>query len=291
MRCGIYGEKTQKKIQFPAILQIKADGMFQAVTVVQGEVTFTSRSGEERNFTHLKPGFEKMPDGVYIGELLVKGVTNRAESNGIINSDDDQEDVFIQLWDYVTLDEYSRGKDKTNKTHYNKRFDTLNSIVCSENSHISIIPSISVSCIQDALKQTSEWMNDGLEGAILKDFRNIFIDHTSPTQLKLKIKIDAEMRVTGFIEGKIGTKRENTFGSLVYTNDEGTIKGSCSGFDDKQLNEINNNRDKYIGKIITIQFNDITKGRNNTWYALSHPRFIEVRDDKNETDTLEKVKK
>ena len=40
---------------------------------------------------------------------------------------------------------------------------------------------------------------------------------------------------------------------------------------------------------MTVQFNDITKGRDNDHYAFSHPRFIEFRDDKDETDTLEKV--
>ena len=33
MRCGIYTEKTSKKINFPAYVQLKADGRFCAVTV------------------------------------------------------------------------------------------------------------------------------------------------------------------------------------------------------------------------------------------------------------------
>jgi hypothetical protein len=38
-----------------------------------------------------------------------------------------------------------------------------------------------------------------------------------------------------------------------------------------------------------VQFNDLTKAEGNDYYALSHPRFIEIRSDKDETDTLEKV--
>ena len=38
-----------------------------------------------------------------------------------------------------------------------------------------------------------------------------------------------------------------------------------------------------------VQFNDLTKAEGNDYYALSHPRFIEWRNDKNETDTLEKA--
>ena len=44
-----------------------------------------------------------------------------------------------------------------------------------------------------------------------------------------------------------------------------------------------------IGRIISVEFNDIVKSENNDYYALSHPAFIEIRNDKDETDTLEKV--
>jgi hypothetical protein len=40
---------------------------------------------------------------------------------------------------------------------------------------------------------------------------------------------------------------------------------------------------------MVVQFNDITKGRDNDYYALSHPRHIEIRTDKTETDTYERI--
>jgi len=292
MRCSLYNEKTSKKINYPALIQLKADGLFQAIKVDNGKVTFTARSGEERDFPELEKMFISYPDGVYIGELLVEGYSNRSEANGLINSDSPPHDkIYTQLWDYVSLDEYSRPKDKLNKTIYRDRFNKLEEIVngVDGTGKVQVIENHEINNVKEALEIVSKWMNKGFEGGILKDYNNIFIDHTSPTQLKLKLSISAEMRVTGFIEGKKGTKREKTFGSLVFENDEGTIKGSCSGFTDKQLKEINNNRNKWIGKVIEVEFNDITKGRDNDYWALSHPRFIEARD-KNETDTLEKVK-
>jgi len=288
MRCGIYTKKSSAKIQFPAFVQLKADGMFQAVTVDSGSVIFTARSGEERRLPHLEEKFKHFKDGVYIGELLVHGLTNRSESNGVINSDKSKEEVYIQLWDYVTLDEYSRGKDKKNKTFYMDRYEAL-LVNVKEDKNIKIIETHVVDNIKEALEFTTKWMNDGLEGAILKDKKNIFIDHTSPTQLKLKLEIDAEVRVTGFIEGTPDTKRAETFGSLMFENDEGTIKGSTSGFNDAMLKKINDNRSKYLGKVITVKFNDITKSSGNDFYALSHPRFVEFRTDKDTTDTLERM--
>ena len=75
---------------------------------------------------------------------------------------------------------------------------------------------------------------------------------------------------------------------MTFANDEGTIQGQTSGFTDEQLEDFNSRRDFLIGTIIEVEFNDLTKGRDNDYYALSHPRFIEFRTDKNETDSLEK---
>lgn len=295
MRCSIYGDKTSKKISYPAVIQIKADGSFCSVCVDGSEVTFNSRSGEEKELPHLKEIFQTLDDGVYIGELLVKGVENRALANGLLNSDDSKEDVYIQLWDYVSLDEYSRGKDKNNKTPYAKRFERLTELIseldskAKFNEQVQIIETYGVQNIQEALQFVSNWMNLGFEGGILKDLNNLFIDHTSPTQLKLKLEIDADVRIVGFTEGKAGTKREKTFGAIVFQTDDGTIKGQTSGFTDDELEKISQNKDSYIGKIMTVQFNDITKSRDKDTWALSHPRFKEFRDDKDTTDTLERI--
>lgn len=295
MRCGIYSEKTASKIKFPAIVQLKADGMYQAVTVENGKVTFTSRSGEEREFPKLAELFQSYPDGVYIGELLVRGLTHRSEANGLLNSDNPpHDDIYMQLWDYLTLQEYADAKHQNKEViryEYVVRLRNLRKTIGSKNGHgtITIVPTDNANNIQEALKITSEWMTDGYEGSILKDEKNIFKDHTSPTQLKLKLEIDLEVRITGFTAGTKGTKREATFGAITFENDEGTIKGQTSGFNDAQLEDFNNRREELIGKVMTVTCNDITKGRDNDYYALSHPRFKEIRSDKNETDTLERA--
>lgn len=293
MRCGVYSEKTAKKVKFApgAVVQLKADGTYRSVLVENGTVTFNSRSGEEYQYPELEKIFKSLKDGVYIGELLVDGTHNRAESNGLINSDNPPHDkIYIQLWDFITLDEWSRPKDKKNKTVYSERFEQLRvNIVGTPTYFIQVIPFQEVGSIKDALEFTSDMMNKGFEGAILKDWDNIFVDHTSPTQLKLKLEIDAEVRIIGFEEGTPGTRREKTFGAIVFQNDEGTIKGKTSGFTDAQLEDFNARREELIGKIITVQFNDVSKARGHDYYALSHPRFIEIRNDKDETDTIEKV--
>jgi hypothetical protein len=292
-RCDTYNEKTAKNISFPAYVQLKADGTYREFFVKNGIVTSRSRSGEPYEYPLIFEEMKSYPEGVYTGELTVQGISDRAEGNGLINSDNPPHDkIKVELWDFITHDEYKLAAEKDKKNPcvapYSTRWDILSGIV-KGTSKIHLIPCKIVNSIQEALQITSEWMNAGYEGAILKDFKMVFKDGTSKHQLKLKLEIDVEVRCTGFLEGKKGTKREKTFGSIMFENDEGTIKGRCSGFTDAQLEDFNNRREELIGKIFTVQFNDLTKAENNDYYALSHPRFIEFRDDKDETDTLEKA--
>ena len=295
MRCDVYGEKTSKNIKFPAMVQLKADGTYREITVSSGKVSARSRSGEDYEYPVLFEAFKNYPDGVYVGELTVRGTADRAKGNGLINSDEPpHDDIVIQLWDYITLQEYRQAglKDKKNpcKTIYKDRWDNLNIIEINHPSkNIEMIPAQIVETLKEALECTSTWMNEGYEGSILKDLEAVFKDGTSKQQLKLKLQIDAEMRITGFTDGTKGTKREGKIGAIEFANDEGTIKGRTSGFTDDLLDYFTANKESLLGKIMTVQFNDLTKAEGNDYYALSHPRYIEIRNDKDETDTLEKV--
>ena len=296
MRCGIYTSKTAKDIKFPAILQLKADGTYREFSVLNGVVECVSRSGEEYTYPAIFGAFANAPDGRYFGELVVIGADGKAlprsEGNGLINSDDvPHNDLRLYVWDYVTHEEYTaamfRGKPTTK---YQARLDNLIQILLDlKTTQVELIETVWVTSIREALLKTQEWMTAGLEGSILKDASGVFKDGTSKHQLKLKLEIAIDVRVTGFKEGKAGTKREKTFGALEFATDDGQIRGYCSGFSDKQLEDFNARRSEITGLVITVVCNDITKGRDNDYYALSHPRFDEIRTDKNETDTLERA--
>jgi len=291
MRCGVFSKKTSKDIKFPGVLQLKADGTYREMQILEGSVKLFSRSGEQY-FYQFEENFSDLPNGHYTGELLVEGTENRSESNGLLNSDNPPSDrIVFYVWDYITSDEYSNAASKTkNVTPYSKRLEKLQEIVQNKNHpQLQLIESHVVDSISDAFEKVVGWMNDGLEGGVLKDMSGVFRDGTSKHQLKMKLEMDLEVRVTGFREGRVGTKRANTFGAIIFETDDGMIKGSTSGFTDAQLEKINSNREDYIGKIMTVSCNDITRGRESDYYALSHPRFKEFRTDRDDTDTLERA--
>jgi len=219
----------------------------------------------------------------------------RSIGNGLINSlDVPHDNIVYEVWDFITPEDYTAAglKDKKNppKITYKNRFETLKKIVESLNDDsIRVIEHKIVNNLKEATDFTSEKMHEGLEGAILKDFDMLFKDGTSTGQLKMKIAFQLDVRITGFIEGKKGTKREETFGSMMYETDDKLIRGSVSGFSDDQLADFNSRRDELIGVVMEIEGNDLTQGRGNDYYAVSHPRFNELRNDKTSTDDLERA--
>lgn len=288
MRCDVFSTKSSKNIKFPAYIQVKMDGTYREFRVQDGNVQARTRSGEEYFNPVLFEQLSKYPNGFYVGELTIHG-DSRFTGNGLINSDNPPYDkIMFTMWDYLTFDDYNL----VTKTKYYDRFEELNKIFNQNlGNNLAIVKTEFVHNISEALHYVKIWMQNGLEGGVLKSLDNEFKNGTSKTQLKIKLKIDTEMRITGFTEGSRDTKREGYIGAIQFQNDEGTIKGQCSGFTEEQMKQFTKEKDNLIGKIISVEFNDLGKAVNSETYSLTHPVFIEIRNDKEETDTLEKVLK
>ena len=301
-RCDIGTAKNvQKNINFneKVFSEVKMDGEYRSCTIAD-DIIFMSRSGNEDEFPLIKSEIAELniPGYTLIGELTLKNCQNRSYGNGQINSDNPpHEDIIYTVWDMIPAYEYSMDKTTQKKyiksgkaTKYEDRLELLEKAFEGKSfDHIKVIDYKIVRSMKEAFEHFQEVTKNGDEGTVIKAHDMVWQDGTSKKQLKVKLIIALEMRATGFQEGKKGTKREQTFGSMTFENDEGTIKGRTSGFTDAQLEDFNSRRDELMGKVFTVICNDITKGKNNEHYALSHPRFDKFRDDKNETDTLERA--
>jgi len=302
MRCGTYSEKTAKKFDPKgAFVQLKADGTYREFLVENGEVTCVSRQGEVYSYPEIDAVLtSKGVDAAFFGELTVyrNGVLlPRAEGNGLLKKDVFPDDckVVFDCWDAVSLTEYNGAINKVKgKVPYANRWEVVKRLFPDHTADPTTNPVRAIECVEvnkmaEALKFTARVMTEGFEGSIIKERNAIFRDGTSNQQLKLKLEIDVDVRVTGFLEGTPGTVREKTFGSMLFETDDGEIKGRTSGFTNDQLEDFNSRREELIGQIMTVTCNDITKGRDNDYHALSHPRFQEFRTDKAETDTLQRA--
>lgn len=225
----------------------------------------------------------------------------RSAGNGIINSDDVyklEKDIIVELWDCISYEDYNlaRLKDKKNlpKKIYRERWEELKCILkTNQCENIRLIEHVEVNSLEEALEQTSLWMEEGYEGSVLKDWNMLFKDGTSTKQLKLKLEIDCEMRIGEFLPGNLGSKNEAYFSAITFYNDEDTIRGQIgvTTMTEEMRDYLWSIKDTLPGKIMSVKFNDLSRATSNHWRALSHPRFIEIRNDKDSADTLEDVKK
>jgi ATP-dependent DNA ligase len=317
---------TFRNIKYPAILQEKADGTYREVHKSINGVNINTRQGEPSTMPLIKEQYENdcFINGHYFGELLVLlnqetydlvlpkllkkkdksdvienltkdlekgvGVMPRSIGNGLINSDRCPHDhVYMDVWEYVSDEEYKNAVNrKKNTTDYSSRISLLDAMVNENNSDkISVINGITVNNAKEAMEQTSKWMHLGLEGSIIKNFEMVYKDGTNLEQLKMKLEISLDMRIKGFVEGNKGSKNEDYFSSILFENDEGSIKGrfGVTSLTEEERDWFNDNRELVTGRVVEIECNDITQGSGNDYYALSHPRYITLRD-KEETDDL-----
>ena len=330
-RCDIYGQKTAKNINFEngAIIEKKSDGTFKETSVSE-TVDIVSRSGEQYVMQKFESIFSEAPKGVYIGEMTVElddglyekimptmwkknpkkaaeieekyargwKILDRSTGNGLINSLDIPEDnIVYELWDFIPFEEYkiAASKDKNNKSKmtYSQRFKLLKeNVKLINDSQVQVIEHYIVHDLKEALTYVTNWMNLGYEGGVLKDWSMLFADGTSKHQLKLKLEIELDLRILGFVEGNKGSKNEEYFSAIVIGNDEGTIRtqiGVTTMTEDTR-DWFHTNRENVIGEIMEVLCNDITIGSGKEQYALSHGRYIQMRTgEKTETDTLERA--
>jgi len=205
-----------------------------------------------------------------------------------------------QAWDIIPQKDFWNGLFPT---PYELRWRRVTSVTRNMDL-ISRIYSRRVYSEEEARIFFSEMRKKGLEGAVLKNRTSPWKSHTSPHQVKLKRKHCAEFIVTGWYYGKPGWKYEKCLGGLNFESVDGLVKcNTGSGFTDndrgflgfdKDMNplideQIVSDLDKWIGQIISVEFDSLIKDKNRkdgTW-SLFLPIFDKPRPDKVKADNYE----
>lgn len=320
MRCSL--PKDSKLDEWPfntgVISQIKADGMFFDGNIDKTFVNFTSRQGQpfpsSPSFDRLAENFRIAFEGLLTedfeegaqthGELLVEdadgNVQPREIGNGMINK-------LIQgtelapgfkltalLWDVIPLaNAVKKGKYEV---PYLNRLRMLNSAVGMlqakrEDRLINIIETKVVRSYEEAMAHYMDARRRKLEGTIAKKPTMIWKDGTSKDQVKLKQEVPVELEVFGFEEGKEGAKTAKTFGALKCRSADGLLEVDVgTGFTDAQRQEINENREDWLGAIVTIKGNEIMVNKDGKKkHSLFLPVYVDRRLDKSVADTYAQI--
>lgn len=309
MRCSLPDKSNMPKWDWSVgiISQEKADGMFGNVNLdAKGFLWITSRAGspfpagclgiEESMTTVLNKGTQTHGEfTVYeAGELLARekgnGVLNSLLSGGSLEAD---QRVVFDAWDQIPL--ASVVPSGKYMTPYKSRLSSLgNQIIVAQRAGIAavkLIPTRIVKTKADAYAHYRELLKKGKEGTVCKHPDAIWKDTTSKDQVKLKLEVDVELRVKGFIPAAPGTKFESMFGSLLMESECGKLKVGVSGFTDAKRQMIHNDRERFLNSVMTIRANSLmAPDEDGEDYSLFLPRFVEDREDKRVADDLDKIR-
>lgn len=306
--------------------ELKNDGQFLFAFCYQNKIVFRTRQGLEQEIqgilvdTLLKIRNTVDYDFVLSGELLIKDYPNRDAANGIlrglsasnikiIEGDTKEDTKFLNkngisiidvesrlnyvVWDLIPMNEYRNGIDNT---PYNLRREKLSNILSDSQDIVTQTEGIIVSNKQEIFEYFYSILDKGLEGIVLKSPNTIFKDGKPVDQLKFKIEFNCELKVIGFEKGKVASKFENTLGSLICQSEDGLLITGVSGFKEiKKLptditrDEIWNNQEDWLGKIITVKCNGISTNSQGG-YSLRYANYkLDRSHEKNKADTLSEI--
>ena len=319
MRCSLIDKKTAKNIAFKkygyAVSECKMDGQYLNHSVINGSLTSTSRNGKIYDFLGMRDALmadladniqrkdRRFASGVvFNGEAVVldmsgENILPRTTGNGIvqkagkdsITGAEAMRIVFV-LWDVLPADAFLEGEWDVKRK---ERREILESAIQELDSpFIRMVQYKKVSSIQEAFDYNTELMDAGEEGTVLKCEDGIWKSHTSPKQLKMKLKMQLDLRIVDFLPGE--GKRSGMLGSLVLESADGLLTVNCgTGIKEKDeewtFQTIWNAREELRGKIVTIECNELTQDKKTKIPKVFLPVFVEFRFDKDTCDTYERI--
>lgn len=297
MKASPLDDKALARIKFPAISQLKVDGLRCTAVLDGGVVTLYSAAGNVIDLGNV-PLMDTLarcmtPDFVVDGELVVVDangkVLPRKTGNGIINkavrgtiSKEEADRVRFMVFDDIEKQFFAEGVE--DPAPYSRRFENLKMQFLHTDKHVQIVPGKIVNSIEEAYAHFRELYNQGEEGTILKDMRSIWENKRSKLQVKFKGVVSADLRVKACEEGT--GKNKGKIGALVCETDDMLLEVNVgTGLSDDDRSKP---FDYYVGKIVEVEYNELIISKaKGAKHCLFLPRFVCVRNDKRHADTLD----
>lgn len=270
------------KVKGDFYLTEKYDGQRCVIVKNNDEIEAFSRKGERiLGLVDIEKSIALLPNGVYDGELLIKTHEQLKDREvlqqtlKITRKDGEKHGVDFYIFDYISLEEFDNG---VSELSYSMRRYILEGL--EYGSELVLAPVLYKGSDHEVIPAMLKAMEDkGREGLMLNVADAPYECKRTYSILKLKTMQTADLRVIGFEKGKPLGKYENTLGTLIVD-----YKGyplGVSGFTDHERNQIWNNQEEYLGKIVEVQYFRESKNADGG-LSVSFPQFKRVREDKTE---------
>lgn len=193
------------------------------------------------------------------------------------NKDDNKTGLQFHIFDVMSLADFQNGKSESSHIFRKQRLDDL--FKHRELKHLVLVDTLYQG---DDFSQITEWTAKatefGWEG-IMVNLDKPYVCKRSDVLLKVKKMHTMDLRIVDVAEGD--GKYQEMMGKVIVKYKDNCC-GVGSGWSDEQRREIFNNPDRYIGKIIEVQYFEISKDSKTKLESLRFPVFKGFRDDKTE---------
>ena len=231
---------------------------------------------------------QNFKDWVFDGELIRKNRDYLTEDNenfrlscSIINSDtEDKSSIELVIFDMLPRAEFNKGESVHG---YRQRLERLKRIQATITKlglqNIRIAPvfyegyGVDEDIIDYYLKHVSKMRLEGL--MLIRDSKYQCKRHTGI--LKVKSFYFSDVRIVGYEEGE--GKHKGRLGAFII-DFKGNKVNVGSGYTDEQRQEMWDNRDFYVGKILEVKYKEETKNKKDDSISLQFPTFSRMRLDK-----------
>ena len=131
--------------------------------------------------------------------------------------------------------------------------------------------------MDEILEILDEYRNKGAEGLMI-NLDDVYYFKRTKSLIKLKVMSTIDLRVVGFEEGN--NKNKGKLGAVLVKYKDNIVKVG-SGWVDSDREEVWNNQDKYLGKILEISYFEETTNKDGSC-SLRFPIAKRWRFDKDE---------
>lgn len=287
------GDDHPKKMTGPKLLDVKLDGV-RIISILnknKNTVTQYSRDGRlNENFPAISSALAKLlpvikESMVFDGEVVSRSFQalmkqlNRKE-------DVDTADAKLALFDCLPLSDFVAGEcNLTQVQRHDALVEFMPLLEQASNGVVYVIPKLAVNLDtaegQQVFKEfNSETVEAGYEGIMIKDPDATYRTKRTDAWLKMKPFITVDLEVIDVEPGKPESRFVNTLGGLVCRGrdqEREILVNVGSGFSEELRDEIWNNQQSVIGRIVEIKGDALTRSQDSDTYSLRFPVFMQFR--------------
>ena len=292
--------KTKKILGKNITVTLKLDGYRFKAVKQGGEINLYTASGKiDNNMPEIISELKTLPNGVYDGEMIAHGdfKDSTARFNAttkILGKDGEKRGIDFVVFDYLMeVDKFFDFEEIEGKR--STRLYILEDILQSHEkayehkNHIKLVP-IYINDVMTDEHLIERIMNiyetvveQGEEGLVIDIADASYIRSKGTSMYKLKPEVTGDFKVIDLAQGKEDSKLKDVLGAFIVEYKNNTVNVG-SGIPDDLREEVWNNKDFYIGKLIEVVYFGETQDEKTGLPSMRLPRFKRLRHDKNPND-------